>query len=93
MNVVWSRRALTQLDAITSFIARDNPAAAMSVARRIRVTASLLGPFPRIGRQTDEAGVYILPVPGSPYLLFYRLADVADEVRIIRVRHGARRKA
>ena len=74
MKLVWSEPALGQLDEISAYIARDNPAAATKVAARIRATAALLATTPRIGRVTDRPGVFALTVVRYPYIIFYGFA-------------------
>jgi plasmid stabilization system protein ParE len=56
---------------------------------RIEELAALLGEFPRLGHQTDEPGVRILPVVRYPFVLFYTIDDAADEVVILHVRDSA----
>jgi toxin ParE1/3/4 len=92
MKVVWSESALAQLDRIFAYIARDNPSAAKTVAQRIRATAALLGNSPRLGRATDQEGVFVLAMSRYPYFIFYRISKRDGHVRIIRVRHTARRR-
>jgi plasmid stabilization system protein ParE len=46
MRVRFTRRAITQLDAIFNYIARDNPAAAAAVVARIEERADRLQIFP-----------------------------------------------
>jgi plasmid stabilization system protein ParE len=91
MKVVYSRRAIAQIDEILSYIARDNPIAAEVLIARIDRLAGLLGKAPRMGRPTDYEEVRILGVPPYPYVIFYRILAERDEVRILRVRHTARR--
>jgi toxin ParE1/3/4 len=78
MNVRYSRRALRQLEQILSYIEKDNPAAAAAVAGRIESLVALLGRYQTMGRPTDN-------------VVFYKILPDRDEVRILRVRHTARR--
>ena len=91
MKVTYSPRALAQVDEIFSYIARDNPAAAKTLVARIEHLTALLGNVPRLGRATDHPDVRILSVPRYPYVIFYRILAERDEIRILRVRHTARR--
>ena len=91
MRVIYTSRALAQLERITSYIAVDNPAAANALANRIEHLTSLLSRRPFMGRPTDEAGVRLLSVPRYPYVVFYRVRPEKEEVRIFRIRHTARR--
>jgi toxin ParE1/3/4 len=91
MKVRYSRRALRQLEQIFSYIEKDNPAAAPAVADRIESLVALLGRYPSMGRPTDKDGVRIMGVRRYPYVVFYKILPDRDEVRILRVRHTARR--
>jgi toxin ParE1/3/4 len=91
MKVRYSRRALTQLDQIFSYIAKDNPAAAAAVVDRIEALVGVLGRYPTMGRPTDQEGVRVMGVRRYPYVIFYRILPDRDEVRILGVRHTARR--
>lgn len=73
------------------YVARDNPSAASNLIDRIEALVLLLGQLPRMGRTTDKPGVRVIGVPGYPYLIFYRILEEEDELRILRVRHSARR--
>jgi plasmid stabilization system protein ParE len=44
-----------------------------------------------MGSITDHPDVRVLPVVRYPYLIFYRLIAEADEVRVLRIRHGRRK--
>jgi toxin ParE1/3/4 len=91
MRVSYSRRALAQLDEIFAYIAKDNETAAKAVVDRIDALVRLLGKYPTIGRATDKEGVRVIGVRRYPYLVFYKILSDRDEVRILRVRHTARR--
>jgi toxin ParE1/3/4 len=91
MSVSYSRRALAQLDGIFEYVARDDPAAAKRLIQRIEQLIQLLGRFPLMGRTTNRQNVRIFGVPGYPYLVFYRIFPESNEIRVLRVRHAARR--
>ena len=91
MRVTYSPRALAQLEQIFNYIAAEDPTTAAVVVTRIGNLASLLSEHPYIGRPTDKAGVHVLSVPRYPYVLFYKVMVETDEIRILRVRHTARR--
>ena len=54
-RVVWTRRALQDLEAIASYIAQDSPAYAKIVVRNIVNQTKALARFPRFG--TRGSGV------------------------------------
>ena len=91
MRVTYSRRALRQLEEIHAYIDERNPQAAREIIARVGALCEQLGAFPGIGTQTDQAGVRVLPVVRYPYNIFYMLIPGQDEVRILRIRHSARR--
>ena len=89
MNVRWSQTALAELDGVFLYIYQRNRSAAGSVVDRIEELARLLGDFPRIGHETDELGVRILPVVRYPFAIFYAIDEAKGEVVILHVRHTA----
>ncbi len=91
MKVRFSRRALAQLQEIHNYIAPFNPRAAGRAVARIEELCEKLSDFPGMGHATDQPGVRVLPVVRYPYLIFYTVLAEAEEVRILRVRHGRRR--
>jgi toxin ParE1/3/4 len=56
LRIVWSDEATSDLDRIAQFIARDSPAYARTVVRRVLQSARKLGAFPFIGRVVPELG-------------------------------------
>jgi toxin ParE1/3/4 len=78
------------LESIFSRVAKENPAAAAAVVERIELF-SLLSRHPHLGRLTRKEGVRVLSVDRYPYVVFYRLLEQEAEIRILRVRHTARR--
>ena len=89
MNLEWTALAQDDLLAIADYIFRDNPAAAISVARRVRDAVSRLAEFPHLGRPGRVRGTRELVLAGTPYIVVYRVGR--GSVQILRVLHGARR--
>ena len=75
------------MDAIHEYIRERNESAATIVISRIRQIAHTLARWPRIGRETDEANVCMIPVPRLPFIIFYRIDT--DRIIILNVRHSA----
>jgi toxin ParE1/3/4 len=90
VRIVYSQKALAQLDAIYSYIHERNPRAALSVKARIDRAIARLGSFPDSGRRTRMSGIRMLPIVRYPYLVFYSVDQERQTVFILRVRHGAR---
>jgi toxin ParE1/3/4 len=89
VRVSWLASARANLIAIAEHIAHDNPAAAYAVHEAILRHAGRLATHPRLGRAGRITGTRELVVPGTPYIVAYRVA--AQEIVILRVLHGARR--
>ena len=89
MIVRWSLLARQDLQALRAYIARENPAAAARVARRISVAADRLAQYPHLGRAGRQAGTRELVIPRTPYVVIYVVFE--DRLEIVRVLHGAQR--
>ena len=89
MRVRWLRTALANLEAEAQYIARDNPAAASHVVAAIVRSLERLADYPASGRPGRVAGTRELVVPGTPYIVPYRVRS--ETVEVLRVFHGARR--
>ena len=87
-EIVWTRRALRNLDDIADYIARDDAEAAQRIVRRIVERVAGLAFFPRIGREGRIAGTRELVIAGTPYIVLYR---ITERVEVLRIRHGAQR--
>jgi toxin ParE1/3/4 len=89
--VRWSRAALDDLKQQIRHIARDDPAAARSVAGRIDAAATLLGER-AVGRPGRVGGTYEKSVNGLPYVIAYcmDMAEGRETLFILRVIHTAR---
>ena len=73
MTVVWTRRAIRQLVALRNHIARDSEQSAARAAQRILEAVELLNEQPEIGRPGRILGTRELVIPGTPYLVPYRV--------------------
>jgi len=88
MNLVWTRSALVDLEEARAFVAEDEPVAATRLARRILEVADRLASVPGIGRRGRVANTREIAVPGTPYLLVYRV--FAEQIQVLRVPDGRR---
>ena len=86
MNIVWSPRAIEHLKHLRAYIAQDNPKAANRVAAAQLEAVERLAELPNLGRPGRVAGTRDLVVPGTPYVIPYRLRG--DRLEIIAVFHG-----
>ena len=87
MKLAWSRLALTDRQEIRTYIAHDNPVAALALDELFAEKASRLADHPGLGRPGRVMGTRELVVH-QHYLMVYDMAN--DQVRILRVLHTAR---
>ena len=88
MKLTWSAFALSDRDAIFTYIEADNPSAAILVDEKIVAAARRLIDFPASGRVGRIAGTRELVINGTPYVAAYAVTETA--VRILRLLHGAK---
>lgn len=88
MKIVWTRRALREIDQAFAFVARDNSAAASALVAAIEARAAVLAEHPEIGRPGRVDGTRELVLSGLPYILPYRVRD--GRIEILAVFHSSR---
>ena len=86
-RVGWTDQAVRDLIAIGQYIEGFSPNAARRVAARLIALGESLREFPDRGRQVRTGVRELTSFP--PYL--FRYAVLETEVRILAIRHGARR--
>jgi len=87
-EVVWSDRALANIEAIVTYIvSQHSPLAAQRLGQRLLAAGDVLEAHPDRGRAIAHGRRELTVI--TPYLIRYRLKD--DRVIILEVRHGARR--
>ena len=88
-RVVWSPRALADVEAIASYIASDSPFYAGSVVRRIVALTRTLEQFPFAGRKVPEFDDNNLrELIAYSYRIIYRVE--VTEIIVAAVIHGKR---
>ena len=88
-QVVWSPRAIEDVEAIASFIAKDSVAYAAAVVQKILDTTGNLNKFPLLGRIVPELGdPAIREKLVYSYRIIYRVE--AEIITIAAVIHGKR---
>jgi toxin ParE1/3/4 len=86
-SVVWSPKALEDVDAIAAYIARDSPAYASAVVGKILETTRSLSNFPFSGRVVPEFDDEMLREKFVySYRIIYRVET--ETVTIAAVVHG-----
>lgn len=88
MPIIWRRSALNDLKTIRAFIAQENTTAAEGVSSAIRTAVIRLAQFPDLGRPGRADSTRELPVPHTPYIVAYRVAE--GRVRILAIIHTSR---
>ena len=89
MTLVWTRRAIADVQSITQFIAQDSPHAAQLVTQRLIAAVERLALFPQSGRIVPEIDdPLIREVIQGSYRIVYRL--IRQELHILTVHHAAR---
>ena len=94
-RVIVSPRAFSDLDGILDYIKRQSPANAAKVIDLLWKAMQGLAQLPRRyrvvgGSRQPKRAVRRMPV--SSYLVYYRIDDDQQVVRILSVWHGARRQ-
>lgn len=88
MQVLWTRPALADVEALQDFIAAENPGAAWRLVDDLfDRTERLLGSNPHAGRKGRVLGTRELVLSGIPFIVAYR---VTSRVEILAVVHSAR---
>jgi len=89
VTVVWSPRAIGHLAALRDYIARENPGAAVRMAKTLLAVVDRLAEVPNLGRPGRVSGTRELVVPGTPYVIPYRVRG--ERLEIVAVFHGRQR--
>jgi toxin ParE1/3/4 len=88
LKIRWLEKAVVDLEDAYEFILFDNPPAAAGEVDRILRAVERLADNPAMGRPGRVPKTRELVVPGTPYLLIYRVKN--DRLEVLRVFHGAR---
>jgi toxin ParE1/3/4 len=88
LNIVRTPAAVSDLVAITDYIAAENLNAALGFYDEIDRLLTMIARYPEMGEAVDYLSPGLRRFTLGNYLLFYR--HVGDEIELIRVLHGAR---
>jgi addiction module RelE/StbE family toxin len=88
MSARYTRDAINDLDQISSYLAKHDPAVAGALLDAVELVAARLARFPRSAQETETRGVRAAPVQRYPYIVFYTVEG--RDVTIHYVRHAAR---
>lgn len=87
LKIVWLPLAESQRAEQLEYIARDNPRAAADQDERVGQGLRVLKAHPRAGRPGRVPDTRELVIPGTPFIVVYRLR--AERIEVIRFLHGA----
>jgi addiction module RelE/StbE family toxin len=88
VKLLWTSRALAELDAIFAYVAAIDPKLAERLTFEIDARVAKLADFPEIGRIGRVDGTREFIVTGTPYILPYRVRD--GRVEILAALHASR---
>ena len=87
--LIWTRRAIEDVQSIRQFIAQDSPHYALLVTQQLIASVERLSAFPQSGRVVPEVNdPAVREVIHGTYRIVYRL--IRDEIHILTVHHAAR---
>jgi toxin ParE1/3/4 len=89
MKIQWTTPATEELVWAHEFIAAENLSAAGRIMNHICETVEILARHPMAGRKGRIAGTRELVIPGTPFIVGYRIEK--KEVWILAVMHAARK--
>ncbi|MGO8792973.1 MAG: type II toxin-antitoxin system RelE/ParE family toxin [Terriglobia bacterium] len=90
-TIIWSDAAIADLEEICSFVAQDDPQAALRLGRGILAHVRVLASFPFIG-PTYPRGVRgtLREIVFRSHRIFYDVNEESHSVEILHVWHGRR---
>lgn len=80
MNVIWLPKAIANRDAQITYIAQDNPGAAITQGDRIADQIDILLQHPEMGRPGRKKGTRELVISRTPFVVVYRVKGTRIEV-------------
>ena len=87
-EVVYSARALENLERAFKFLLAENPAAAVAAASAIASAVDALATHPLIGRRVEgDLRELVISFGATGYIALYRFVLPLDQVRILALRH------
>lgn len=90
LAVVWTGPAWQQYQDAMARLAEDRPQSALIQDEAITAAVARLGSYPRMGRLGRRRGTRELVVPGTPFIVVYRIQEQeARQIQVIRFLHGA----
>ena len=92
MKLRFAPRAAHDLGEIGEYLRSRSPSGAVRVQHAILDSVQVLIQFPHAGRAQQLEGVRKMAVRNYPYLVYYRLDALADEIVIVTIQHASRER-
>jgi plasmid stabilization system protein ParE len=87
-TVVYSARALANIERAFEFLREKNPVAAAAAVVAIRSAVDTLAIHPLIGRRIErDLRELVISYGESGYVAVYRFVVASDEIRVLAIRH------
>ena len=87
-RLIYSERALADLERLTDFLLETDTSAALETVELIEEAVTLLGRHPLVGRPVEHDLRELLISRGrSGYVALYSLEDEQDAILILAIRH------
>lgn len=87
-RVIYSRKALADIEALTDFLAQSDPLAAGETADLLNEAISLLNKHPLIGRPIEQGLRELVISRGKTgYVALYRFRENEDVALVLAIRH------
>ena len=83
MTYTFTAEARQDLDEIIDFIARNNPAAAISFVAEIDRKCETLANFPNMGKSYENLALQLRGVLTGNYIIFYR--PIENGIEVVRI--------
>lgn len=93
-RVILSPEAATDLEAIYAYIAQDSPANAAKMVERVLAAIEDLRATPHravIEHSSPRLTRPVRSIAVRPYIVYFRIDEPQRTIRVLTVRHGARR--
>lgn len=87
-RIIYSGRALDDLERLFLFLAEHDPGIAADAASAIRSAVEMLALHPLAGRRVEaEVRELVISYGKTGYVALYRFLPVAEQVRVLSFRH------
>jgi plasmid stabilization system protein ParE len=88
-QIVLSPASIASLEAITAWIAKDNPSIAERIGNELLDRIAVLKPFPKAG-SVYAANKSWRKLVSRPYVIIYRVNTKLRTIEVLAFRHSAR---